>query len=178
MLAASTLKKKKEQTLSNAVLFILMFRVKFKFPFSSPLLRLAEYNICGTAGEDTELHTSKLTEQSHFLWFRFWPCRREDVERAYTAPQFEIQYSPPACCSEKRIFCAPVKLQNKLILHIHVGEGFTWAWNKYSADLFPGLKRCYYWAYSWAPTQGYGSVRPGHPCRSTNIGNGLWIPLD
>lgn len=46
-----------------------MFRFNLKFPFCSPLLRFAGYNTGGTAAEVTELHTSKLTEQSHFLWF-------------------------------------------------------------------------------------------------------------
>lgn len=76
------------------------------------------------------------------------------------------------------ILCSDtVRLKNKLIWHIHVREVFTWAWNKYSTDLFPG-EESYYGAYSWIPTQGYSSVRPGHPCGSTNTGNGLWIPLD
>lgn len=138
ILAAFTEKRNIANTFRGSVLFILMLRFILKLPFCSPLLRSAGCNSGGTAGEVTEMHTSKLTEQSHFLWFRFWPCRREDVERAYTAPQFEMQYSPPGCCSESRIFRAPVKLQNKLILHTHVGGGFTWAWNKYRADLFPG----------------------------------------
>lgn len=42
---------------------------------------------------------------------------------------------------ERNILCSDtVRLKNKLIWHIRVREVFTWAWNKYRPDLFPGKK--------------------------------------
>lgn len=137
MLAASAEKTNKHcKHLQIKFCLFKCFGSNWSFCFVPPLLRFVEYDIGGTSAEDTEVHTSKPTEQSHFLGFGFWPFQQEDVggKKAYTAPQFEMQYSPPGC----RIFSALVKRQNKLILHIQMGEGFTWAWNKYIADLFPG----------------------------------------